>query len=163
MCITTLRQAARCASHRWVKLCGVHHIADSESTVCIILQSQVIKNFQKTLRCASHRRVWLHVVHHTTESDSAVCFSPRSQTPRCASHRWVKLCGVHHNAESDSAVCIPPPSQYLPSVCYDSKFYKCNFSVTPEDINVNIVLYVKICMRNLFYFRRFFVKRRWKT
>ena len=70
---------------------------------------------------------------------------------------------MHHTAESSFAVCITPPSltppsQYLPSVCFDSKFYKYNFSVTPEDINVKNVLLVKNSLRNLFYFRRFFCK-----
>ena len=102
-------------------------------------------------------------MHLTAESDSAVCITPLSQTLQCASHRRVRLRGVHHTAESCSVVCITPPSltpqsQYLPSVCFDSKFYKCNFSVTPEDINVKNVLLVKNSLRNLFYFRRFFCK-----
>ena len=134
MCITP-----RCAS-LGVKLHGMHPTTESSSAVCIAQRSQVIKNFLKTLRCASHCRVWLSGMHYTTESDSVVCFSPRSLTPGCASHRRVKLRGVHYTAESDSAVCIPPPSQYLPSVCFDSKLYKCNFSLMPEDINVKIIL-----------------------
>ena len=132
VCITPRSQTPLCALYRGVKLRGVQ--------LCIPPRSQAP-------RCASHRRVkWskylekLRSVHLTADSDSAVCITPLSQTLRCASHCWVKLHGVHHTAESDSAVCIPPLSQYLPSVCFDSKFYKCNFSLMPKDINVKIIL-----------------------
>ena len=86
------------------KLSGVHHTAESSSTVCIPPQSQAP-------RCASYRRVKLCGMHPTTESSSTVCIIPRSQAPRCASLNRVKLRGVHHTAESSSAVCIPPQSQ----------------------------------------------------
>ena len=142
------------------KHCGVHPTAESDSTVCVIPRSL-------TLQCASHCGVkWskffekLCGVHPTAKSNSAVYIPPWSQvikffrkaprcamcillpslTPRCASHHWVKLHGVHHTAESDSAVCIPPPSQFLPSVHFDLKFYKCNFSLMSKDINVKIIL-----------------------
>ena len=79
------------------KLCSMHHTAESDSAVCIILQSQ-------TLRCVSHHRVmktkylnfflkalWCALcnVHPTAESDSVVCILPWSQAPWCASHRVV--------------------------------------------------------------------------
>ena len=121
-CITPRSQTPLCASYLGVRLRGVNHTAESSSAVCIPPRSQAPQ-------WASHRGVkWskffkkLCGVHPTAESYSAVCFSLRSQTLRCASQCWVKLHGVHHTAESDFAVCIPPPSQYLPSVCFDSKF-----------------------------------------
>ena len=55
------------------KLCGVHHIVESSSAVCIILQSQAPW-------CAFHSGVKLL---------------------QCASYRGVKLCGVHNIAESN--------------------------------------------------------------
>ena len=82
-------KALQCASHRGVRLRGVHHSAESDSAVCITLRSQAP-------RCASHCRVKLRGVHHTAESSdeefsksSAVCIILRSQAPRCASHRGV--------------------------------------------------------------------------
>ena len=50
----------QCASHRIVKLRGVHHTAESSSAVCITPRSP-------TLRCALHRGVKLRGVHHTEE------------------------------------------------------------------------------------------------
>ena len=62
----------RCASHHWVKLCGVHHTEESRdekfsknSAVCISLRSQA-------LRCASHCGVKLRGVHHNF---SSFCFN----------------------------------------------------------------------------------------
>ena len=63
-----------------------------------------------------------------------------------ASLHGVKLRGAHHTAESDSAV-----------------FYKCYFSVMPEDINITTILWVTNCIRNLFYFRSFSNKWSWKS
>ena len=54
--------------------------------------------------------------------DSAVCIILRSQTWRCASHRQVRN---------------------FPILCFDPKFYKCYFSVIPEDINIKIKRCVK--------------------
>ena len=59
-------------------------------------------------------------------------------TPWCASHR-----GVNN----------------LPSVCFDSMFYKCYFSVMPRDINIKIILYVTNCLGSLFYFLSFSKER----
>ena len=87
-----------CASYRGVRLCGVHHTAESDSAVCIIPQSYENKASAKTLRCASHCGVGLRGVHHTAESSSAVCIIPQSQALRCASHRGVKM----YTAESKS-------------------------------------------------------------
>ena len=88
----------QCASHRGVRLRGVHPTAESSSMVCLPLRSHAP-------RCASHRGVKLRGVHHTKESrspnfskNSAVCITPRSQAPRCASYRRVKM----HTAESKS-------------------------------------------------------------
>ena len=50
-----------CASHRGVKLIGVHATAESDSAVCITPLSQAP-------RCASYRGVKLRGVHHTAES-----------------------------------------------------------------------------------------------
>ena len=92
------------------KLCGVHHIVESSSAVCIILQSQAPW-------CASHSGVELPRVHPTAEPSSTYCIIPGSQwyqrsqkTKRCASHRRVKLHGVHPTAEQSSAVCFLPRS-----------------------------------------------------
>ena len=83
----------------------MHPTGESDSTVCIIPQSQ-------TPRCATHRGAKLRSVHHTTESrvptfskNSVVCIPLRSQAPRYASYRGVKLCGVLPTTESSSAVC----------------------------------------------------------
>ena len=86
-----------------------------------------------------------------------VCIISQSQALQWAPHlgsKWTKvlkkLCSVHLKAESSSVVCIPPRSltprcdasrgraNYLPSVCFDLKFYKCYFSVKPEDVNMKI-------------------------
>ena len=67
-CITLRRQAPRCASHRRVKLCSVHHTAESSD-----------EQFSKKI-CG---------VHLNAESSSAVCIIPRSLTLQCASHRGV--------------------------------------------------------------------------
>ena len=80
-------KALQCASHRGVRLRGVHHSAESDSAVCITPRSQA-------LRCASLRGV----KGTNFLKNSAVCILPRSQAPRCASHRGVKL----HTAESKS-------------------------------------------------------------
>ena len=77
------------------KLCSMHHTAESDSAVCIILQSQ-------TLRCVSHHRVMktkylkfffkssvVCTVHPTAESDSVVCILPWSQAPWWSSRRVV--------------------------------------------------------------------------
>ena len=76
---SNFKKAPRRASHRGVRLRGVHHPAESDSAVCIIPRSQ-------TPRCASHCGVMktkhlkeLSGVHPTAESDSAVCIIPRSQ------------------------------------------------------------------------------------
>ena len=62
----------RCAAHCGIKLCSVHHTAESSnhnflknSVVCIPQQSQ-------TSRCTSPQGVKLRGVHHTLESSSAV-------------------------------------------------------------------------------------------
>ena len=111
-----------------------------------------------TPRSASPCGVRLRVVHHPAESSSTVCIPLQSQAPQCESHRGVKLRGVHHTSESDSAVCIPLPSQYLPSVCFDSKFYKCNFSLKPEDINLKIILYSQKLLKKPFLLQKIFFK-----
>ena len=49
------------------KLRSVHHLAESNSAVCITPQSQVIKSFKKTLQCASHHGVSLSGVLPTEE------------------------------------------------------------------------------------------------
>ena len=97
--IPPLSQALRCASHHRVKLCVVHHIAESWKKV-----------YEKTPWCAFPRGVILRDVHPSTESsdpnfskNSVVC-TPRSQDPGYASYLGVKLCGAHHTEESS---CIP--------------------------------------------------------
>ena len=78
-----------CASHCSasicrVKLCGVHHTAESDSAVCITPQSQDSKiSFFKL------RGVHPMAVRRSAESSSAVCIIPLSQTPQCASYRRV--------------------------------------------------------------------------
>ena len=84
------QKLVQCVSHHRVRLQGVHHTAESDSVVCITLQSQVIKSFRRTLRCVSHCWVRLHGVHHTVESDSLVWIITLSQILWCASH-----CGVN--------------------------------------------------------------------
>ena len=98
------KKTLRCASHRRVRLHGVHHTAESDSTVCYTPWSQAPQ-------CASYHGVKgtnflkkLCGVHPTAESSSAVCFLPWSQALRCASYRGVKLQGVHHTIESK---CTP--------------------------------------------------------
>ena len=79
MCIPPWSQTLQCATHRRVRLHGVHHTAESSSVVCIpprsqapvvciTPRSQVMNSSKKTQRCASHRGVWFRSVHHTLES-----------------------------------------------------------------------------------------------
>ena len=79
VCFTPRSQAPRCASHRGVKLRGVHPTVESNSAVCITPRSQVMKSSPKNPWCASYCGVRLRSVHHTEESSSAVCITPRSQ------------------------------------------------------------------------------------
>ena len=81
VCIPLRSQTPRCVSSCGVRLRGVHHTVESDSTVCITLWSHENKVSEKTLWCASHRRVRLRGV-------------------QCASLRRIKLLSVHHNAES---------------------------------------------------------------
>ena len=98
------------------KLRGVHHTAESSTSVCIISLSQAP-------RCTSHHRVKWFL------TNSAVCIPPRAE-----------LRAVHYTSGSDSTVwCTLHNAHTLPSVCFDQKFYKCYFSVMPEDINVKII------------------------
>ena len=62
------KETPQCASHCGVRLCGVHHTAESSSAVCITLQSQVMKSSQKTQRCASHCGVKLHTAESKSNS-----------------------------------------------------------------------------------------------
>ena len=95
------------------KLCSVHPTTVSSSKVLRCASHRGVKwskVFLKTLRCASFRGV-----HPSAELSSAVCIIPQSLTPQYASHR-----GVNN----------------LPTVGFPWKFYRCYFSVMPEDINM---------------------------
>ena len=67
------------------KLRGVHHTAESSTSVCIISLSQAP-------RCTSHHRVKWFL------TNSAVCIPPRSRALRCALYLGVWLHGVMHIA-----------------------------------------------------------------
>ena len=66
-----------CASYRVVRLCGVHHTAESDSAVCIIPRSQ-------TPQCESHCRV----MKTKYMKKLAVCIPPLSQAPFKGSVSW---------------------------------------------------------------------------
>ena len=66
-----------CASYRGVRLCGVHHTAESDSAVCIIPRSQ-------TPQCESHCRV----MKTKYMKKLAVCIPPLSQAPFKGSVSW---------------------------------------------------------------------------
>ena len=91
--IKSSQKTIRCASNQGVKFRGVHLNTDSNSVVCIFLQSQANQ-------CASLRPVKLHSVHPSAESSSAVCIPLQSQRPRCAFYCRVYLHGVMHTVDS---------------------------------------------------------------
>ena len=87
--IKSSQKTIRCASKQGVKFRGVHLNTDSNSVVCIFLQSQA--------------------------KQCAMCIPPPSKAPQCASLCRVKLRSVHPSAESTASVCIL--LQSLPSRC----------------------------------------------
>ena len=135
MCIPLRSWAPRCASHRGVKLSGVHPTTESSSVVCITPQSQGHQMSQKTSLCASNRRVRLHSVLPTAESDSAVCITQRSQAPLCASHHGVKLRGAHHTEESNCT-----PRSLNRSLCEGLVAFKGTIRRNPFRVNTYIVI-----------------------
>ena len=80
-----------CHAHREVRLLGVHHIAESDSPVCITPQSQAAT-------VGLIRGVKVPDVHHTKKSWG----QNFPKNPRCASHCGVKLRSVHPTGESKS-------------------------------------------------------------
>ena len=123
------------------KLRSLHHTAEFDSGVCIILRSQAPQ-------CSSHRRVsslsivctdcklydccfsvWpkdiiMKIILKVTNCQRNLFYFRRfcstqgslvtlisQKAQRCASHPGVKLDSVHHTAKSSFAVCIIPWSQ----------------------------------------------------
>ena len=123
------------------ELRGLHHTAEFDSRVCIILWSQAPQ-------CSSHRRVsslsivctdcklydcyfsvWpkdiiMKIILKVTNCQRNLFYFRRfcstqgslvtlisQKAQRCASHPGVKLDSVHHTAKSSFAVCIIPWSQ----------------------------------------------------
>ena len=71
VCIIPQSQALQCVSHCGVKLCSVHHTAESSDQKFFFLNSAVcISPWSQTLWCTSLRGVKLPDVHHTAESIS---------------------------------------------------------------------------------------------
>ena len=89
------------------KLCSVHHIAESDSAVCIIPKSQTLQ----------------YATHHGVMKAQYL-----KKTPWFASHRGVRLRGVLPSAESSSAVCITP--RYIGNLRSVDPISKC---ILPSD------------------------------
>ena len=68
VCIIQRSQALQYASHRGVKLCGVHHTAESSDQKCSKNSVVCISPLSQTLWCASLCGVELCCVMHTAES-----------------------------------------------------------------------------------------------
>ena len=134
----------QCASHRGVRLCGVHHTAKSSSAVCITAESityQVsilIRSFMNTISLWCLEILWtwycksqiVQGIFFTSEVFRKIESKDvaSTKTGNTDIFELVWLCGVHPTAESRSTVCFLPQSQALR--CASHRGVKLNTTVS---------------------------------